>query len=100
MVKHLVSWKFKPEISEEQKAAVAADFENRLLSVKEKAEGVIEVKVIAPPLPTSSVDLVLDSTFESAEALAAYQVNPGHVEAVGACVKPYLTDRTCCDYEI
>ncbi|HIZ44040.1 MAG TPA: Dabb family protein [Firmicutes bacterium] len=100
MVKHLVSWKFKPEISEEQKAAVAADFEKRLLAVKEKAEGVIEVKVIAPPLPTSSVDLVLDSTFESAEALAAYQVNPGHVEAVGACVKPYLTDRTCCDYEI
>ena len=100
MVKHLVSWKFKPEISEEQKAGVAADFEKRLLAVKEKAEGVIEVKVIAPPLPTSSVDLVLDSTFESAEALAAYQVNPGHVEAVGACVKPYLTDRTCCDYEI
>lgn len=100
MVKHLVSWKFKPEISEEQKAAVAADFEKRLLAVKEKAEGVIEVKVIAPPLPTSSVDLVLDSTFESVEALAAYQVNPGHVEAVGACVKPYLTDRTCCDYEI
>ena len=100
MVKHLVSWKFKPEISEEQKAAVAADFEKRLLAVKEKAEGVIEVKVIAPPLPTSSVDLVLDSTFESAEALAAYQVNPGHVEAVGSCVKPYLTDRTCCDYEI
>ena len=100
MVKHLVSWKFKPEVSEEQKAAVAAEFEQRLLAVKEKAEGVIEVKVIAPPLPTSSVDLVLDSTFESAEALAAYQVNPGHVEAVGACVKPYLTDRTCCDYEI
>ncbi|MEI3176021.1 MULTISPECIES: Dabb family protein [unclassified Candidatus Paralachnospira] len=100
MVKHIVSWKFKPEVTEEQRTAIAADFEKRLLEVKKAAAGVIDVKVIAPPLPTSSVDLVLDGTFETAEALAAYQVHPGHVEAVGACVKPYLTDRTCCDYEV
>ncbi|MCD2491244.1 Dabb family protein [Lacrimispora sp. NSJ-141] len=99
MVKHLVSWKFKPEVSDEQKAAVAAEFNERLQAVKAVAEGVVDVKVIAPPLPTSSADIVLDSTFVSAEALAAYQVHPGHVEAVGVCVKPYLTDRTCCDYE-
>ncbi len=98
MVKHIVSWKFKPEVTAEQRAAVAAEFEKRLLAVKEAAEGVADVKVIFPPLSTSSVDIVLDSTFETAEALAAYQVHPGHVEAVGVCVKPYLTDRTCCDF--
>ncbi len=100
MVKHLVSWKFKPEVSDEQKKAVAEDFERRLKEVQAAAEGVVDVKVIAPPLPTSSVDIVLDGTFLTAEALAAYQVHPGHVAAVEACVKPYLTDRTCCDYEV
>ncbi len=100
MVRHLVSWKFKPEVSPEQRASVAEEFERRLKEVQAAAAGVIDVKVIASPLPTSSVDIVLDSTFLSAEALAAYQVHPGHKEAVEVCVKPYLTDRTCCDYEI
>ena len=74
MVKHLVSWKFKPEVSDGQKKAVAEDFERRLKEVQAAAEGVVDVKVIAPPLPTSSVDIVLDGTFLTAEALAAYQV--------------------------
>ncbi len=100
MIKHIVSWKFKPELTGEQRAALAADLERRLLEVKEVASGVIGVKVIAPPLSTSTVDVILDSSFETAEALAAYQVHPKHVEAIGACVKPYLTDRTCCDYEV
>lgn len=99
MVKHLVSWKFKPEIPAEQRLKVAEEFVSRLEAVKAVSEGVLAVRVIAPPLSTSSVDIVLDSTFVSAEALAAYQVHPGHVEAVETCVKPYLTDRTCCDYE-
>ena len=100
MVKHLVSWKFKPEVTEEERARIAKEFEERLQAVKAVAEGVIDVKVIAPPLSTSNVDIVLDSTFESTEALAVYQVHPDHVAAAGACVKPYMTDRTCCDYEL
>ncbi len=100
MIKHIVSWRFKPEVSEEERIRVAAEFEKRLQAVKEAAEGVLDVKVTAPPLSTSTVDVVLDSTFASTEALAAYQVHPDHVAAGAACVKPYMTDRTCCDYEI
>ncbi|MCI8464930.1 MAG: Dabb family protein [Lachnospiraceae bacterium] len=100
MVKHIVSWKFKPEVSEEERARVAAEFGERLQAVKEVAKGVLDVKVIAPPLSTSTVDVVLDSTFESEEALAAYQVHPDHVAAGAACVKPYMTDRTCCDFTL
>ena len=71
MVKHIVSWKFKPELSEEKRAQVAEEFAGRLQAVKEAAWGVLDVKVISPPLSTSTVDVVLDSTFESVEALAA-----------------------------
>lgn len=99
MVKHLVSWRFKPEVTEEKRVQIAKEFNERLQAVKAVADGVIEVRVIAPPLGSSNVDIVLDSTFESVEALAAYQVHPDHVAAGAACVKPYMTDRTCCDYE-
>ncbi len=57
MVKHIVSWKFKPEVSFEERARVAAEFEKRLQAVKEAAEGVLDVKVIAPPLSTSTVEI-------------------------------------------
>ena len=45
MVKHIVSWKFKPEVSAEERVQVAAEFEERLRAVKEAAEGVLEVKI-------------------------------------------------------
>ena len=35
MVKHIVSWKFKPELSEEKRAQVAEEFAGRLQAVKE-----------------------------------------------------------------
>ena len=100
MVKHIVSWKFKAEVSAEERTRVAEEFARRLQAVKEAAEGVLDVKVIVPPLSTSTVDVVLDSTFESEEALAAYQIHPDHVAAGAACVKPYMTDRVCCDYVV
>lgn len=100
MIKHLVSWRFNPEVSDEKKAEIAKEFNDRLQAVKEVAEGVVDVKVICPPLGSSNVDIVLDSTFESVEALAAYQVHPDHVAAGAACVKPFMKDRTCCDYEV
>lgn len=100
MVKHIVSWKFKPEVSAEERAKIATEFDLALQAVKEAAEGVIDVKVICPPLDTSNMDVVLDSTFETVEALAAYQVHPDHKAAGAAYVKPYMTDRTCCDYEV
>ena len=98
MVKHIVSWRFLPEVPQEKRLEIAGETDRRLKALKEKAEGVISVEVVCPPLSTSNVDIVLVSEFVSEEALAAYQVHPDHVAIVTSLIKPNTTDRTCCDF--
>ena len=44
-------------------------------------------------------DVVLDSDYRDAAALAAYQVHPAHVEVAGF-VKSVVTARVCVDFEV
>jgi hypothetical protein len=41
---------------------------------------------------------MLDSTFESAEALKGYSVHPEHVAVADRKVRPYTAVRSCFDY--
>ena len=43
---------------------------------------------------------MLDSTFESEEALKGYAVHPEHVAVADNKVRPYTKIRSCLDYEI
>ena len=51
-------------------------------------------------LPSSTVDLMLDTTFESAEALAGYSVHPEHVAVADGKVRPFTAVRSCMDFEV
>ena len=42
--------------------------------------------------------MVLDSTFDDAEGLAAYAAHPAHEEAAQV-IKKYASERTAVDYE-
>jgi hypothetical protein len=42
---------------------------------------------------------MLDSTFESEEALKGYAVHPLHVEVADTYVRPYTKNRSCIDFE-
>lgn len=50
--------------------------------------------------PSFEADLMLDTTFESAEALKGYSVHPAHVAVADGKVRPYTKARFCLDYEI
>ena len=50
-------------------------------------------------LDSSKGDILLDSAFESREALAAYQTHPKHL-AAAAVVKSVTVHRSCADIEI
>ena len=73
MVKHVILWKLKEE-----------------LTAEEKENG----------LPTSTVDVMLDTTFTDADALKAYSTNPLHVAVADGKVRPYTAVRSCLDYEV
>ena len=51
-------------------------------------------------LPTSTVDVMLDTTFEDADALAAYAKNPKHVAVADTKVRPFTANRACMDFEV
>lgn len=97
MVRHIVSWNLKPELSEEERRAGAARIKLELESLKEKINGIISLKVITEPLRGSSADICLDSLFESKEALDAYQIHPEHTH-VSRFVGTLVTDRRCVDF--
>ena len=100
MVKHVILWKLKEELSEAQKAAVKAEIKEGLESLAGKIPGLVSIKVNVEGLPSSNVDLMLDSSFESYEALKGYSVHPEHVAVADGKVRPFTAGRYCLDYEI
>lgn len=97
MVRHIVLWNLKEELSEQEKKEAAATIKEKLEAVKDEVEGVISLNVEINELPSSNKDIGLISTFESVEALNAYQKHPAHVQA-GAYVGSVTYNRTCLDY--
>lgn len=98
MIKHVILWKLK-EMTEEEKTTVKANAKTALESLAGRIDGLVDIKVITNGLPSSNADMMLDSTFVSEEALAAYQSNPLHKEAAGTYVRPFYESRSCLDFE-
>ena len=101
MVKHIILWKLKDGFSAEKKAEILAGIKQNLEALKGVVPGLVEIKVNCENvLATSNADVMLDSSFESAEALKNYAVHPAHVAAADNFVRPYTAVRLCLDYEI
>ena len=99
MTHHIILWKLKDELTESQKASVKKDIREGLEGLAGKIPGLLGIKVNTEGLPSSNVDLMLDSTFESPEALKGYSVHPEHVAVADGRVRPYTSGRYCLDYE-
>ena len=101
MVKHIILWPLKPELSEEEKLTVKNGIKQGLEGLVGKVPGLIDAKVnIYGRLDSSNADVMLDSTLESPEALKAYAQHPEHVAVANNKVRPYTVSRTCLDFEI
>lgn len=101
MVKHIILWTLNPELSEDEKAAVKAGIKEGLEGLVGKVPGLTDVKVhIDGRLASSTADVMLDSTLESAEALKAYATHPDHVAVANSKVRPYTVQRSCLDFEV
>ena len=76
MVKHIILWNLKDEFTEEQKADIRAGIKEGLEGLAGQIPGLIDISVRTEYLPSSTVDVMLDTTFESAEALKNYSTHP------------------------
>ena len=101
MVKHIILWTLRPELSESEKSKIKADIKRELEALKGQVPGLVDITVnIDNRLESSNCDLMLDSTLESPAALKAYATHPAHVHVAGTFVRPYTVQRTCLDFEI
>ena len=98
MIKHVILWTLKDELSEAEKADVKKGIKEGLEGLKGVIPGLIDIVVNIDGLPSSNADLMLDSAFVDEEALKAYSVNPAHVAVADGKVRPYTKTRTCLDY--
>ena len=99
MVKHIILWTLKEELTEEEKVTVKAGIKDGLEGLAGQIPGLLEIHVVTEGLPSSNADLMLDSSFESEEALKGYAVHPAHVAVADGKVRPYTKIRSCLDYE-
>lgn len=99
MVKHVILWVLKDELTVEEKSKVKAEIKEGLEGLAGKIPGLIDIKVNINGLETSNADLMLDSSFENEVALKAYAVHPEHVKVADSKVRPYTQLRTCLDFE-
>lgn len=100
MTKHIICWQLKDELSAEEKLAVKSSIKEGLEGLLGVVPGLVDVHVYTDSLPTSTADLMLDSTFENEDALAAYKIHPAHVAVATGRVRPNVQVRLCVDYNL
>lgn len=98
MVKHIILWKLKEDISD--KAVVKAGIKAGLEGLKGVVPGLEDIVVRTEGLASSNADVMLDSTFASEAALKGYSVHPAHVAVANEKVRPYTQVRLCLDYTV
>ena len=98
MVKHVIIWTLNDDVAD--KEAVKKGIKEGLEGLKGKIDGLIDIKVHINGLASSNTDLILDSSFESEEALKGYAVHPAHVDVANTKVRPFTKQRSCFDYEV
>ena len=100
MVKHVILWQLKDELSDEEKVQVKADIKSGLEGLAGKIDGLLEIKVNTEGLASSNADLMLDSAFVDEASLKGYAVNPAHVAVADGVVRPNVKSRVCMDFEV
>ena len=97
MVKHIILWKLRSELSAAEKREKAIAIKAGLEGLKGQVPGLLDIRVqIDGVLETSNADLM----FDSFESLKGYAVHPAHVAVANGVVRPNTEIRTCLDFQI
>ena len=62
MLKHVILWQLKDDLSEDEKVKIKADIKKGLEDLKGVVPGLVDIHVYIDGLATSNADVLLDST--------------------------------------
>lgn len=98
MVKHIVTWSFKEEISEADKPALLAGMQSNLEGLVGEVPGLLRAKFYKEILGSSTHEMAFVADLEGPEELAGYNLHPAHVKVADTYVRPFVGARSCLDY--
>lgn len=97
MIRHIVMWRMADA---PDKCERAQAIKENLEALKDKIDVLVDIEVgLNFESSDAASDVVLVSTFNTAEDLSAYQLHPAHKAVGAAYVKPYVAERRVVDYE-
>lgn len=99
MVKHIVLFKLKENLSEEVKLHAMNAFKQAIEALPGKISTIRKVEVGLNINPSEAWNIALYSEFDSLDDVKAYAVHPDHV-AAGKLLAEVKESRACVDYEI
>ncbi len=100
MVRHIILWQLKDEYSGAKCDEIKKGIKEGLEGLKGRIPGLIDIKVFTNGLSSSNADVMLESSFESVEALKGYSGHPEHVAVADSAVRPFTKSRVCLDFEV
>lgn len=98
MVKHIVLFKLKDEVSEADKLAAMSSFKEAIEALPTKIPVIRKIEVGININPKESWHIALYSEFDSLEDVQLYASHPEHV-AAGKFLADVKESRSCVDYQ-
>lgn len=99
MVKHIILWQLKDDLSAAEKESVKKGIKEHLEALQGTVPGLQKIHVQTDGLASSNADVMLDCTLTDEAALKGYAVHPAHVQAADSYVRPYTKTRVCMDFK-
>ena len=99
MVKHIVLFRLKADISEETKLLAGQKFKQAIETLPAVIPFIRKVEVGLNVNPAEQWNIALYSEFDTLEDVKAYAAHPAHVEAAKLLAE-VKDGRACVDYEI
>ena len=98
MVKHIVLFKLKDNVSEAEKLVVMNKFKAAIEALPAKISVIRKIEVGLNINPDETWNIALNSEFDTLEDVKFYATHPDHV-AAGKILAETNESRACVDYE-
>lgn len=98
MVKHIVLFRFRDNLSADVRTQAADSFRKGIMELKKSIPTIQNIEVGINMNHNEQWDICLNGEFKTLQDVIEYGKNPLHIN-VANILKPLISERSCVDYE-
>jgi hypothetical protein len=99
MIKHIVLFKLKDEVPQNEKMRLMTKFKEAIENLPAQISYIRKMEVGFNTNPNESWHIALHSEFDTLEDVKLYAIHPAHI-AVGKILAEIKESRACVDYQL